>query len=136
MRVPLAVLADYANQTADGKLNIMGIFDTIFASQMPALHPQMQLVMKLQSEPAERGTEKNIDIKLLDADGKVIIGLAASLKVPDDFPLTGEVPQIISLSGLRFENYGEYAFHILVNGDTKAEVPFSVRPLALEQPAG
>lgn len=127
MRIPLAVLADYANLSADGKLNIMGIFDIIFASRVPALHPQMQLVLKLQSEPAERGTEKKLDVRLIDEDGKKLVGLESSFRVPDDFPLTGEIPQIISLGGLRFERFGEYAFHVLVNGDTKAHVPFCVK---------
>ena len=49
MRVPLAVLADYANVTTDGKLNIMGIFNRIFASALPVVHPQMRLVMRFQA---------------------------------------------------------------------------------------
>jgi hypothetical protein len=33
MDVALAVLADFANSSADGKLNILGIFDTVYAEQ-------------------------------------------------------------------------------------------------------
>jgi len=36
MRVKLAVLADYASITREGKLNILGIFDEINPQQLPA----------------------------------------------------------------------------------------------------
>lgn len=35
MNVTLAASADYANVSADGKLNIMGIFDTITGPHEP-----------------------------------------------------------------------------------------------------
>lgn len=60
MQVPLAVLADYANVTADGKLNIMGIFDIIYAPQVSFVHPQMQLVMKLRTDIGKKECAKCI----------------------------------------------------------------------------
>src|SRR5919204_3250104 len=48
MRLSLALLADYANVSHDGKLNIMGIFGQIHAPQFPAVHAQMHLVLSLE----------------------------------------------------------------------------------------
>ena len=45
MRVALGVLADYANVSAEGKLNIMGVFQIVNAVQFPHVHPQMHLVL-------------------------------------------------------------------------------------------
>jgi len=45
MKARIAVLADYANVTADRKLNVMGVFNVINASRVPAIHRQMQLVV-------------------------------------------------------------------------------------------
>ena len=52
MLVKLAVLADYANVTSDGKLNILGIFDRMNVLNLPAVHPQMNLVLRLEAHRA------------------------------------------------------------------------------------
>jgi hypothetical protein len=135
MKIPLAVLADYANVTAEGKLNIMGIFNTIFVtSDFPALHPQLQLVFQFLVSPAERGETKKIDIKLLDADGSVLLGIAAETRLPQDMPANQEIPQIIGLNGLVFPKPGDYAFSILVNGEEKTTVAFHVLPIPSAKP--
>ena len=69
MDVTLAVLADYANVSQDGKLNIMGIFQEVNPSEIPFVLPQMYLVLSLTAGPAEVGLARNIRIPLL----KVII---------------------------------------------------------------
>ena len=53
MQVKLALLADYANVTAEGKLNILGIFDRINVVGVPAVHPQMHFILRLEAHPAE-----------------------------------------------------------------------------------
>ena len=55
MDVTLAVLADHANVSDQGKLNILGIFDRILASNFPAVHPQLHPVLRFSASPAERG---------------------------------------------------------------------------------
>jgi hypothetical protein len=49
MQVPLALLADHANVSAEGKLNLMGAFDVINARRFPAVHAQMHLVFRIRS---------------------------------------------------------------------------------------
>lgn len=133
MQVPLAVLADYANLTLDGKLNIMGIFQGITAPNVPITHPQMQLVILFQVEPAERGKRKEIEITLLDADGAALLKLGQEIIIPENIPANTQLPQIAQINGISFNKYGDYAFHILVNGETKATVRFAVSPLSLPQ---
>ena len=48
MEVQVAVLADCANVAAGEKLNIMGIFDTIFARDFPTVHPFMALALRFR----------------------------------------------------------------------------------------
>lgn len=78
MKVTLAVLADYANITREGKLNILGMFDVIHAQNFPMTHPQMQLVMRFEADIAEAGKTKKLEIKLMDADGKTLFVLNGS----------------------------------------------------------
>ncbi|HEY7127830.1 MAG TPA: hypothetical protein VH540_28125 [Ktedonobacterales bacterium] len=127
MKVPtFAVLADYANLTSDGKLNIMGIFNEIRARSFPVVHPQMRLVLQLEGSPAERGSTKNIQITLLDADGKQLLEVAAPFSIPETAPLKPVLQSVVELAGISFPHQGDYTFSILVNGEEKATVPFSV----------
>ncbi|MDP2728189.1 MAG: hypothetical protein Q8P59_11685, partial [Dehalococcoidia bacterium] len=130
MEVPLALLADYANVTQEGKLNIMGIFGGILAPSFPTVHLAMRLVMNFEAGPAEKGTSKRIEVKLLDQDGGVRLGLSADILVPNEpLPLTVSINQIIEINHLQFNSPGDYSFDILINGETKKRLPFSVEQL-------
>lgn len=127
MEVALALLADYANVTKEGKLNLLGLFDRINASSLPWTHPQMQLVLSLEATPAEWDSSKKVEIKLLDADGTMKLTIGSDLKVPK-----GEagrnvlINSIIGINNLRFDTEGDYAFHILIGEDDKKVIPLRV----------
>jgi len=132
MEVTLALLADYANVTSEGKLNIMGVFDTIWAEKFPTVHPQMQLILRLEANPAEAGSRKKLEIKLMTEDGRNMfsIGAEMGLEVKDPSKPVGElmkIDQIIGLGNLRFDRSGSYQFAILVNEETRKIVPLKVR---------
>lgn len=70
MNVAFALLADAANQSREGKLNILGAFGEIYATNFPARHPEMHLVLRLDASPAEAGLRKKIRIIFLDQDSQ------------------------------------------------------------------
>ncbi len=134
MNVSLALLADYANSSADGKLNILGIFDTITAPSYPAVHPEMKLVVRFQMHPAESGQTKKVQIQLRTDQGRKLLELGGDMTIEtrDDVASAGQMvsaDQILSLNGLTLEAPGSYEFVILVNGDVKATVPFLAKLL-------
>ena len=102
MEVPLAVLADAANVSVEGKLNIFGIFNNISAGNFPALHPHMKLVVAFEADMAEADKVKEVEIKLSDSDGNDLLMIRGQFTVPKgvpgkkvrinhDFPLSGIV---------------------------------------------
>lgn len=127
MEVPLAVLADAANVSREGKLNIFGIFNRLWAVNFPAQHPQMQLVMVLEADVVEAEQKKNVKVQLRDADGNKIIAIEGEFILPKaqaGRPI--RINHILALPGTPIPKPGDYEFTILVNGETKAHVPFSV----------
>ena len=127
MEVPFAVLADAANVSLEGKLNIFGIFNRISAAVFPMRHPQMQLVLAFEADAAEAEQVKPIEVQLRDSDGNKMVSIAGKLKVPT--VQSGEpirINHILPLVGLGFEKPGDYVFKILVNGETKTQIPFAV----------
>ena len=131
MDVPLAVLADASNVSVEGKLNIFGIFNNISAGSFPALHPHMRLVVAFEADVAEAEKLKDVEIQLKDSDGKDLLMIRGQFTVPRGQP--GKKVRInhsFPLSGVVFPKPDDYEFKILVNGETKATVPFAVSNLA------
>jgi hypothetical protein len=129
MDVTLAVLADFANSSADGKLNILGIFDTVYAEEYPAVHPEMKLVARFRIHPAEIGQKKHIEIQLRTDQGIRLFQFTVEMDLVE--PKEGRFPagemittdSILGINGLRINAAGTYEFVILVGGEVKASVP-------------
>jgi hypothetical protein len=132
LEVTLAVLADYANVSHDGKLNIMGIFQEVNAPSLPYPLPQMYLVMSFSAGPAEFDTQRQIRIVLLRADGQQILNLEGQMQVPQPARPGSRayINETIGLAGVTFDQAGDYGLSILVGGDEKATVPLHVNDLS------
>lgn len=128
MKVIFAVLADAANVSQEGKLNILGNFANINATTFPAQHPEMNLVLRLEASPAEVGTKKKLEVQLIGEDGQRIGGLNADFEVPP--PRSAGEPinmqSVVRLVGIVFPKAGRYAMHILINEEEKADIPLTV----------
>ena len=131
MNVRLAVLADYANVTGDGKLNILGIFDRINLLQIPAVHPQMHLVLRIEAHPSELNRTYAVEIRLQDPAGAIIFEVKGEI-VPRGEP--GQIVstnQILTLNNLQLEKIGEYTFVVMVNNEVKTQIPLAVEFVAM-----
>jgi hypothetical protein len=120
MKVTFAVLADAANVTREGKLNILGIFDSIQVQQFPVTHPQMQLVLRFEGDISEAGKKKKVEVQLMDEDGKRLFVLGGEFAFGPGRP--GEAMgsnHILTINLMKFERSGDYEFKILVNDELK-----------------
>ena len=118
METKLAVLADFASITREGKLNILGIFDEINPPKLPAQLPIFYVVISYEAGPAEFETEKSTQIAMTDADGNVMVRLEQKITVPRaSRPGTrSTMNQISGIVGLPFPRAGDYQFAILIDG--------------------
>lgn len=126
MEVPLALLADSANISREGKLNVLGVFDNIAATSFPTTHAAMVLVIGISASPAEYGLTRKCRIRLLDADAEQLLAIEGDLEVNQPSDLAG-APSVyfpLPLPAITFQHAGDYAFHILIGDDEKATIPF------------
>ena len=132
LKARIAVLADYANVTADQKLNVMGIFNVINAPQAPVVHRQMQLVLGFVSDPWDVGESIPFEVQLVDADGKATMSLKGQMittKAPPGEQATTN--GILVLNDVMFSKFGHYEFKILVNDEPFATVPLIVQQMQM-----
>ncbi len=127
MRIRIAVVADYASLSMGDKLNVLGIFSSIFAHTEPIVHPQMQLVLQFEFDPSEAG-RKTAQIHLRDADGRDLMSVDGEIVVPR----TGHgeptiINQILLLNNTNFPKFGYYEFQVLINGRLEVTIPLVVR---------
>ena len=133
MDVSFAVLADYSNVSTEGKLNIMGIFDHIWAKSFPSIHPYAQLIMRFECGPAEFGTQKDIKIVILDEDGAQISSLDGKINIDAEQKRPHvKVDHSLRIQNMRFESPGQYAISILVSGEEKISIPLTIEQLPAE----
>ena len=113
MDLRYALLADFANVTGDGKLNIVGVCDRIYSVSFPALHRQLFLVTSIETGPEDDGQSRNIKIQMINADGHVLTQLDGQVT----FAAGKQIfHQIHMFNDLRFEQPGPYQFNIFFDG--------------------
>ena len=129
MDIEYGFICDHADQTG-GKLDAIGIgFDAIFAPDVPVIHPHMSIVFRLRYSVAEAGN-KVLNIRLIDSDGQPV-GQTEGLDMPVELQAppsgtTGKLNIVGNLNGIEFPQYGDYAFHILVDGHEMHRIGFEV----------
>ncbi len=128
MDVTLALLADAANVSADGKLNILGIFNALGAHSFPVVHPQMALVLRFEASRAEEGKGRQIELQLADNDGQKLFKIGAQLAVPTGAPPGTPIRlnHILMLNNIQFPKPGDYVFSVLVGDDEKASIDLKI----------
>jgi hypothetical protein len=121
-------VAEYANTTADQKLNVMGIFNNINAANFPATHPEMFLVAQLTAQASEYGRQFQLGIKLLNEDAtQEVINFSGPVIVPrGDNGLRVNMNFMIRFVNTVFNSPGTYEFSVLVDGDVKGSLPLQL----------
>lgn len=126
MQVTLALLADYANVTAEGKLNILGIFDRITVQELPAVHTQMHLVLRLEAPTSEQNKSHDVEIRLQDPEGETLLDVRGDI-TPHGIPgRASATNQILTFNNVQLSRAGTHEFVVTVDGATGAEVPLGV----------
>lgn len=129
MRV-LTFVADYANVTANGKLNVLGIFSNINSQSFPYNLPSMFFVAKVSLDIGERPVTRSLAIRLVDQNGKHIFDVGGELTFAHD--TEGSVPEVnivMGLNNILFPAPGRYEFLLQINDENKGSVSIQVNQI-------
>ena len=126
MNIEVFSLCDAATDNA-GKLNVLGAFDTIWARNIPVIHPQCAIALRIRFENIERGEHK-VSVNFVDLDGRHIIP-PANGTININFPneqRSGSANLILNIQMLRLEKYSEYSIDLAIDGRRERSLPLFV----------
>jgi hypothetical protein len=130
MHVTFALFADAANLSQEGKLNILGVFDALHVSTLPALHPRATLVVHVKGTSADAGQHRVTlqwlspsGTELWSSDGELGIAPPPPGVIDMDFPLIAQLDLPLDVAG-------GYLMRVGLDGATHAEVGLQVRTAA------
>lgn len=130
MHIAFALFADAANLSQEGKLNILGVFDTLHVAQMPAIHPRAALVVRVKGSTADVGTHvmgmawvNPAGTELWSSEGELAVGTPPAGTTELDFPL-------IAGLDLPLDSAGTYTMRLSIDHESAAEVALVVRSSA------
>jgi len=127
MEPTIAALCDAATDYG-GKLNLLGVFDTVLTTNFPAVHPQCAIALRFVFNKGEEG-HRAFRLSFVNEDGKIVmpaIELAIDIKVPEEVNYLSR-NLIINLQQLKFDTAGQYAVEVLMDGRQVTSIPLLVR---------
>ncbi|MGA2863066.1 MAG: hypothetical protein ABSF95_01115 [Verrucomicrobiota bacterium] len=128
MNIQVAVLCDAATDD-HGKLNLLGAFDTIYTRQLPAVHPQCSIALRLTFFSGDEG-QHHLRINFVDADGHPIMPgfppIPIEVALPDDLHFSTRT-FIVNIQQLKFADPGLYAIDISLDDQPQASIPLLVK---------
>ncbi len=122
MRLLLSKFCEYATQQANGRHSMVGIFDNIVVPNFPIDHPPFFLCLQMEFDPNEADQEMSVLAVLIDEDGRQMMDVMASGRVPRD-PNGGSTRLFIQffMPPMRFERPGDFRLDVMFNDQKVGE---------------
>jgi hypothetical protein len=127
MLVEIFSLCD-ASTSENGKLNILGAFDTIWVRQFPVVYPHCAVAIRIRFAAVEKGTHK-VGLRLIDMDGKDVLppaGGSMRLDLPEG-QSSGSSNVVLNIQSLKLDKTGEFSLELSIDGENALSLPLFVR---------
>ncbi len=127
MQLLVSVICDSATDY-QGKLCILGAFDTIQFRQLPSHHPQCFIALRFVFERSEAGMH-TVQTEFFNPDDEPVIkpikGKSTVVFPPETRYLSNNI--IIMMQNLRFQKTGPHRVVISIDGELRTTIPLTVR---------
>lgn len=133
MNIESFLVCDAATDN-QGKLNLLGAFDTIYAQTIPAVHRACSIVLRMRFSRIEEGEHK-IRISFIDVDGKNIVPpMDGQVDVAMGEDQTSKaINLILNMQGLKLPHFGEYRVDLAIDGRQEAALPLFLKEMKQPQ---
>jgi len=126
LRIEVFVLCETA-QEFDGRLNLLGTFETIRVPALPVVIPLLTVAIRLRYWSDEGGAHRCV-IRLIDADGRLILEeLCGEFSVGTSRGNSSDVANVlVKLHDLCLTEEGEYGMELYLDGRLEASLPLNI----------
>lgn len=121
------VIADAANQTPHGKLNILGAYNVAFADGFPAQLAGSKLVMRFGYTAVEAGDEHVLMVKLVDQEHNVLGEKSGSITLGEGHGARAFFDLVQDLTPLVFPEPGQYELKVYIDGREEGAAQLTLR---------
>jgi hypothetical protein len=128
MNIQVAALCDAATEDSNLKLSLLGAFDSIYAPQLPAVHPQCAVALRVTFMSGDEGDRK-LKLNFVNADGRAImpsIEIPVTVALPDDAHFVTR-NFIVHIQQLQFAEAGWYSVDVRLDDKSQGNIPLSVK---------
>jgi hypothetical protein len=127
MTIQVAVLCDAAVDY-NGKLSLLGTFDTIHSPVIPAHHPQCSVAVRIAFDRMEEG-QHVLEVNFVDEDGHPIM---RGMKLPGEVVFPPEATSvsrnfIVNIQQLAFAKEGSYSVNLAMDGAALCGIPLVIK---------
>jgi hypothetical protein len=117
---------DFAQEN-QGKLIVVGTFDTIITQNFPCVHPQLSVVIRIRFNISEFSSH-TFRIETRDMDGEMCMeGISGKIDVRGVGNATAVSHLVFCITGLHFKNAGVINFILYIDDREQASVPLYIR---------
>jgi hypothetical protein len=130
VNIEIFSLCDAATE-GDGKLNLLGAFDTVAAREAPVTVAHCSIALRLRFKRIESG-QHQARIAVVDADGRAVIPpfqTSMNIRVGDGQE-SAVANIILNLQQVKLGPFGRYAVDLAVDGRQEGSLPFFVKSIA------
>ncbi len=123
------LLCDHSIFAQDGKFSIIGIFDKIFVTKLPATHPKMVVASIISGDP---NSVCSLEIEFIGPDGQISKqNKPTSMNIKVGVNGKGNVAS--EYIGFTVMDIGEHKVRLRINGDIVKEIPLYVQKVAVNE---
>lgn len=126
MKVELFSFCDFAQEN-NGKLTIVGTFDTIIARHFPCIHPQLSVVIRIRFDLWEFAPH-TFRIETTDLKGDICMEpISGNITVNGIGNATAVSHLLFTISNLNFKTSSVIGFTLFIDDKELASIPLYVR---------
>ena len=127
MHIEFCTLADHANESVDGSLDVSGISDSLSGKSSPVSVGPKSLVLRLGLEPGDQMYTHSVWVLIEGAEGERVLEIEGTVPISRvGLPGPSHLNRIFAFRELRFPRPGRYGLRVMVDGSNDRVVPFRV----------
>jgi hypothetical protein len=127
MHTSMAVFAEKAVQRGDGKLDVLGVHNCRFVTELPA-RLDLTMALRFELDPLDYGASQIIAVHIVDDDEKELANLktnAVTFDAPNEPGLPRAYDLVVPIN-IVFPTAGTWIFDVRVNDRSVMRAPMQI----------